>query len=387
MSGNIYVFTLIIIIIVIKRTYEQVTMPIDIILNMLRLPISFEDKLEVHFFYRINLQSSDFYVLLDENFFEKHSATFTTSENKKIIKVQEVYTKIKLKSLFFPLTCYLIFKEEEELEQKKGIPFGYQIRDESFSPIFQLKKAKLINKMAFGLSFRDASHAYMHFGGLPYHLIHNKYLAKCPINKRKPYWGCLMSKMYMTKQNGYLNNQFNFDINEFVFFQTIHNDILAPMSFMEKLKVNYFNQYFDNGECQYNNEYSYSTFSCKCLNNILEGNLILVLNGINFSLPIKSFFHNYYSINHEERCTFIIKGHNKEQWEFGTIFLKRYTTLFDYENKEILFYSNTPFYNTNIYNDKSKMKLLIIIGIMLLNLFSMIHILLTKKVLSLIKPK
>lgn len=379
MSGNIYVLTLIIIIILFRRSYEQITIPIDNILNVLKLPISFEDKRHIHFFYRINLQSSDFFVLLEENYFEKHSASFTISECKKIIKVQEVYTKIKLKSLSFPLTCYLVFNDEEVLEQKKGIPFGYQIRDESFSPIFQLKKAKLIDKMAFGLSFADAFHAYMHFGGFPSYLTQSQYSAKCPINNKMPYWGCPMSKMYMSNQDGSINRDFNFDVNEFVFFQTTHDNILAPISFMEKLKVNYFNQFLDSGECQYNNDANYFTFSCKCHELFLEENINFIFNGISFSLPIKSFFHNIYGKKREEYCDFLIKGHNRDQWEFGTVFLKRYTTLFDYENKEILFYSYTPFHIDKTYDDKSKMKLFIMVGIMILNLCSMILILGTRK--------
>ena len=105
-------------------------------------------------------------------------------------------------------------------------------------------------------------------------------------------------------------------------------------------------RFVNKGICiEYNN-----VFECNCSDNYLYNtfpNITFTIDGIEHIMKSKELFYK----NNEGKCTFIIEPNSlKNEWVLGTMFYNKYFTVFDYEQSEIIFHSDTQL--TNINNSK-----------------------------------
>ena len=105
---------------------------------------------------------------------------------------------------------------------------------------------------------------------------------------------------------------------------------------------------------------------------------------INFTIDGSVFnfkrFELFQDIN--KKCIFLIKlnQRNANQWVFGTVFLDKYLTSFNYDDDYILFRSQNPI-STIIEKTKSISRIHIIVFIIILSIFGNILLSIQKKLI------
>ena len=205
--------------------------------------------------------------------------------------------------------------------------FAFSPYDKDLSLIHQLKKNNEIDHLAFSfVPYDDNSEGALYFGGI--NSIKDQYEFNCSVVDAVTSWSCAMNYVFIEgkKINVYSNIVFSlFDTNE--------QFILAPDEFM-RFFLSLLNK--EGADCDYISEDFSGFIDC-------DENVIHIMKSISFQFdtriefPIKEMFYCIF-----KRCKSYIKysidSHTK--WIFGTVFLKRFSSLFDYENKRVTLYSS-----------------------------------------------
>ena len=161
-------------------------------------------------------------------------------------------------------------------------------------------------------------------------------------------WGILFNEIYF--ENKINNEKSSYQSNIQIIFDLESNFILGTKYFFENIEKTLFKKYIEQNICFINEEVRD------------DGKYIIICNK-NFSKYISSF-PDLYFFHKELNYTFVLKNEELfmtkgnhiyfliihkiyyvDYWSLGTIFLKKYPFLFDYDKKTIGF--------INIYNNKS----------------------------------
>ena len=146
----------------------------------------------------------------------------------------------------------------------------------------------------------------------------------------------------MMEQTGYIisrNDKNNIAIvEEIATFETIFNKIYVPKDVMDYLKQYYFiNIVNEENLCEFNENEEYITVECtidevsklKRLNFVFDGKTDL-------SFPSQNLFE----CNFNEKCKFLIEYNIKyDKFIFGLPVFKMYNIIFDYNSRDLSFYS------------------------------------------------
>ena len=127
---------------------------------------------------------------------------------------------------------------------------------------------------------------------------------------------------------------FNNDNNSYVHIQTYYSHIYAPLSFINILDKHVFEKYYKNGSCKRRIINTIDSFTCS--KDVLDKlpDFIFTINGkkIKFKRDI---------INHFQKDDFIFSPNFLDNtWIFGHRFLRPLITELNYDNNEIVFYSD-----------------------------------------------
>ena len=91
-------------------------------------------------------------------------------------------------------------------------------------------------------------------------------------------------------------------------------------------------------------------FECKCSDDLFDefSDFTFTIDDTEHTMKSKELFIK----NQENRCTFTIGRNyvNGNEWVIGTMFYKKYFTVFDYDAKEIVFYSDTQLRHRKNYS-------------------------------------
>ena len=204
--------------------------------------------------------------------------------------------------------------------------FAFSPYDKELSLIHQLKKNNEIEHLAFSFVPYDDNEGALYFGGI--NSIKDQYQFNCSVVDAVTSWSCAMNYVFIEgkKINVYSNIFFSlFDTNE--------QFILAPDDFM-RFFLSLLKE--EGANCDYISGDFSGFFDC-------DENAIHIMKSISFQFdtriefPIKEMFYCTF-----KRCKSYIKyninSHTK--WIFGTVFLKRFNSLFDYEDKRVTLYSS-----------------------------------------------
>lgn len=227
-----------------------------------------------------------------------------------------------------------------------GIGLAYKFTDNKYSLIHQMKKNNLISNSSFGIIPPKAEEEIgtIFFGGIPSEYFNGKKLTSCSVVGSYANWACDLSYVFFGEIS-YVYDNIYYSNRDYAYFQLAESRILAPEKFMEYLKNNIFNQYLNEQYCSYSLYGMNRRFECIC--------------SVGSSLPDFNFIfdnHSYkfsgkelMAIDHGDSCVFMIYSNHirNNNWIFGTIFLSKYYSVFDYEEKQVNFYSN----NENVYVD------------------------------------
>ena len=187
------------------------------------------------------------------------------------------------------------------------------------------------------------------------------YLNKCrfirKMNKNeKIKWGCELTQIFigpvedyptfrnnMMEQTGYIINRNDKNniaiVEEIAIFETIFDRIYVPLDAMNYLQTYYFIDYFNDNEelCLFIENDDGIKVKCdveevsklKRLNFVLDGKTDL-------SFPAENLFECDYNV----RCTFLIEYNKKyKKFIFGLPVFKMYDIIFDYNSRDLSFYS------------------------------------------------
>lgn len=215
-----------------------------------------------------------------------------------------------------------------------GMAFRFKNKD--FSLVHQLKKHNFIDHLSYTFSVEEGM---MHFGGVPNHVINNKKSGKCKVNPSQTKWSCNLSKVSVGK--------LRYDNPYESYFQSLEEKILAPKDFIIDYVHSNLKSYIKSKHC-------------------FVGDLVTELyihcnSDIVKSLPDLSFtFDNHtYTLNPKEQykeygrlASWSIQYNNDSMsWVFGTIFLRHFDAVFDYEDASVTFYNKDKISLNSIEGD------------------------------------
>lgn len=201
-------------------------------------------------------------------------------------------------------------------------------------------------------------------------------------------WRCEITQMFiggvedfptfrddLMEQTGYYISKTNFNkminVNEPVSFETIFDKIYVPKKTMEYLRDNYFKN-FGNDEklCKYHD--SGDNIIVKC-----STDEVSKLKRLNFVLSEKTDLSfptsGIFECDDSDVCEFVIQYNSKYQgFIFGLPVFKLYNIIFDYNSRDLMFYSASDKYLVSIPIDYGTSILKVIIWILIVAILIML---------------
>ena len=248
--------------------------------------------------------------------------------------------------------------------------FAFKFDDEEYSLIHQLYNKGVIDRRVFAIGGYNRFHDYgnIYYGGIDEkELEGKKHKGICSVSDNKATWSCELNKVLVD------NRKYNFD-NWTIpssYFQTSDPIIYVPESFIEFILDTVERRH--KGDC-----FSYTSprneKRVRCLNDIIDNlpNYTFIFGEYSFSLPMRFFFEPGYETSDS---VLIFDPSSSSDWIFGNHFLSKFTTIFDYDNKTISFYSD----KFAITKTKKTLYIKIIITVMISLMTVMIAMLLIYK--------
>ena len=215
-----------------------------------------------------------------------------------------------------------------------GLPLKYE--NDSFSPIIQMKKRGLINKLSYTLFPKgdNSNYGHLYFGDIPEKLILSmKNKALISINSNSNKWSFQLKQIKFGKTIYKNNDTSVFDVGEKI--------IIVSKDYYNYLEKAIFHQYINQQICKKNNLFNIASFySCRC-------HIIKSLPPFEFMIDNKILFIDsqyLFEIRDEDKsdCFFKmnVNDNNNNQWSFGTVFLDLFISQYNYDTHTVVLYSN-----------------------------------------------
>ena len=293
------------------------------------------------------------------------------SVNHNSIEADIVSERFQFQTKPFILETYLTFyyTSSKRLVSSDSIGMAYQFDNEDYSLIHTLYKEKKIKEKVFGFEYKEQNKGYLYLGGIPKEITKKKHKAYCKVSDESSYWNCKMKRITIG------NNYYEFDGDgDIFFFETGQNRISAPGRFINYMKRELFKPYFDKKECtRIDTLVGTKTVRIECKKYAIETfpSFNFEINGFLFTLTKDALFDCTDTI-----CVLNINQNivSEEKWVFGNCFLSNYITVFDYQNKQITFFSDRPIQmEITVYiKGISSINILLMMVFMLFNIYHII---------------
>ena len=221
--------------------------------------------------------------------------------------------------------------------------------DDNLNILNSLKQKNIINKLSFGFSFsnKQSTEDILFIGNITKKgLLNNKnIITEFDLNKKliKKHnkWGFKLDGIVIEKTTGLSKN---IKHKYFAYFNLIEDRIFVPDKVMEYLISRIFNVYIKNNICfvtEYNEKKFINCFKKKISKEKKNfPSIIFVVNNYSFKLNFDDLFIN--SVNDNEIIFIIQKNYYDIDTSiilFGSRFLKKYITEFNFEENKIIFHS------------------------------------------------
>ena len=232
------------------------------------------------------------------------------------------------------------------------IGLGFNFNNENYSMVHKLKNQSLIAKNEYTIVPGDNSFNGQMFIGELLDEEMNKYSFKttCKVNSNSSLWGCNLDSVYYGDISFVFNNT-KYDNEYPMHFQISEEFTLAPASFMSFLEHKVFDSLLKSGQCGFI-EGVYDYFEC------YHDSIDTITKSFSFKFSDSVLMLNKKdvfkcSLN---KCKFVIMGNRRvNEWVFGNSFMNHFAITFDYEDKDITFYSNE--YNIKVINLENSFRL------------------------------
>ena len=278
-----------------------------------------------------------------------------------------------------------------------GIGLTYKFLYEEYSLIHQFKKNNLINYLSYGfippsLFNKNNSNSnnsndtknnegLIFFGGIPKDYINNKFRYNCKVTEKYNFWSCDLPYILFGKisYNSNINNTLFFENNNYAYFNGAERRSLAPEDFTLFLKHNYFKDAINNRTCEYHLIGMNYVFECVCNIKSNFPDITFIFDNYQYKFTSEELFE-YYGVGN---CLFLIQSNHlrNNNFVFGSSFLNKFISNFDYETKYITFYSENQINKIDLNKFRNLTRInLNIIGIIIFLLIVCVIFYIRKKI-------
>lgn len=241
------------------------------------------------------------------------------------------------------ITQYKIYDLKSDTENMvNSLSLSIRYSESSFSLVRLLKEQNLISNAKFGFIFnkaKDYKKGNLYLGGIPRNVIESSTLAvKCPVNTNvySLKWGCELNGFWIEFKS---QQKMKYKKNFASFFQTDSEKIIVPFVVMDILKHTTFDSIVGK-DCEFENYQAfYQRLRCRECKTILE-----VLPKIYLHFGKSSLILEPETLVSEVNNSCFLQMQTStlspEQWVFGTTFLSKFISEFDYDKMMISLYVN-----------------------------------------------
>ena len=231
-----------------------------------------------------------------------------------------------------------------EIKDSSVLAFAFSVDKDNYSLVHLYKQAGVTDKKQFGIH-SNKEHVFgnstsksgiVYIGGFPSNIIQSLHENTIRVNGKHNYWSVTLPYVFIGEISYVYTNKY-FEVDNIAYVSTAHEDIIVPKKFYQEYIVNYyFKEALENGVCVLKNHTDFAV-TCQCDHIASFESVSFVINGKDYVIEPKYLFKQF-----EAACTFIISQHVDESdssWILGVFFIWQYQTLFDYDGKRVVLYS------------------------------------------------
>lgn len=339
---------------------QTFTLPFTFSMNSIRLSLNLGSNKRI-FLPRVN-QRENFNVMVDRSYQPLNSVTSINHGPEPveidglIFSMQLIEDILQIKNdIVLPGFQFLFLNSSSltKLTNYQTLGFGpnFEKKKEQHSLTHLLYHRNYIKNKSYTIAALTNSYngGNIYFGEVPKNETEGMIESKCSQNDDSKNWECELSSAYFynVSYGKGDHSYYSYDKKGRVIFDASQEYIYAPLGFIKLLNDTFFKSKIRNEECYYKasmGDKKYHTFICDCM---LEyeffDNLTFQIGSGKFSLD-RMFLFTLYSFDESSPCMFIItENDDSEDWIMGGPFFKRIKVKFDYDNREIVFYSIKPY--------------------------------------------
>lgn len=285
-------------------------------------------------------------------------------QNLNVMESKGFFNLVFSKTALFDFYLYINTKDKKSVKEFIGLAFHFN--NENYSLMHQLKKNNRINELSFTFDRYDRNKVNneLYIGGYPKEKIINQHKATLNVNDKFNSWGINLYAINIENHHRVISS---YDNSHFAIINTNDDMIYFPKDVFKYLKRIVFSRYINENICEEIEEGDSLYINCLLTELYNFPNITIVIDEIHFTLAKRKLF---VPINSEDPySTFIIQSKSLDYFVLGTSFFDEYITQFNYEQKQITFYSETPFVIVDMNNVRSRKinyNIIVITEIMLL---------------------
>ena len=267
-----------------------------------------------------------------------------------------------------------------------------ELKSYNYNFIRELKKSNAVNDYVFFIEYDENSDkGNLIIGNEPYEYNNKKYKYEQlkEVNaihiKRDLYWDLKFNSIYFQVKDNHELKTINLKVIDTGLNHDL-NIISATYEFYEIIEKEFFKERIKNNLCRRNIlKENYYNYDCSSMEEVKEFPTLFFIHrslGYTFEINYKDVFVEY---NGRFMCLIWINMRERESWQLGKPFLKKYFFTFNIDKKIIGFYNlekndNDYDYDKNNKKIKTKIYVYIIMTIILLGVFCWLCYLFAKSI-------
>ena len=283
----------------------------------------------------------------------------TMTDIKGSISGNILYDDIKIGNFYATKVELLVASEDEYQECADGVlSLKYPKEPNDVRNVLnKLYLSGYIHQKILYFNFKDEMQATLQIGNIPDYIIrsHNTNIySTCHIQSNNKNWNCLATHILF-------DDNYNFYqatvIDATAIFSTGLEKIFVPRNNINLFINNYFKTFpnYDEKKCRI--KIISGIYQIYCLRSFLNFNgpsIHFIMNGYAYKIPFDDLFEDVYTDSFNSYKLFKIEFYitEKNEWYFGTIFLKQYEVVFDADDKVMGFYGDNKYDLTKYTNEE-----------------------------------